>query len=445
MPISRRLLITSTLAFLLVGAIALLCLIAASVWLSQRTQTYASLVEVQQNVRTRALSLREGLLAAESSQRGFLVTGNEIYLAPFETAKISAGTELRALADSLANQQQFARMLPRLKMLVEQRLRELDTLVKLTLAGQRSGAVELLGTNEGKAAMDEIQVFLSAVVVEAEDQLKIGLAEQTGNITALRLGTMLASLMVLVVVAGVVITFARYTREIAEARDELATANSTLEARVEKRTADLVIARDRAEVLLAEVNHRVANSLSFVGALVNLQRQSIGDPAAKAALSETRGRIQAVADMHKHLYTTGDVTSVQLDGYLGDMLERLAEALGSDGAKAPITVDLEPVRVPTNVGVNLGIVVTEWVTNAVKYAYGGALGAVRVIARAEAEALHLVVEDDGVGLSPNGKAQGTGMGSKIVATVARSLKAEVVYASRHPGTEARLVMPLAAS
>ena len=442
MPISRRLLITSTLAFLLVGAAALLFLVAASFWLSQRTQTYANLVEVQQNVRTRALSLREGLLAAESSQRGFLVTGNEIYLAPFETAKISAGTELEALTNTLSRQPQFARMLPRLRTLVEQRLRELDTLVRLTVAGQREGAVELLGTNEGKAAMDEIQVFLSAVVVEAEDQLKVGLAEQTRNITSLRLGTMLASLMVLVVVAGVVVTFARYTREIAEARDELAIANSTLEARVEQRTADLVSARDRAEVLLAEVNHRVANSLSFVGALVNLQRQSISDPAARAALSETRGRIQAVADMHKHLYTTGDVTTVQLDGYLGDMLERLAEAMGSDGAKAPIAIDLEPVRVPTAVGVNLGIVVTEWVTNAFKYAYGGALGEVRVSARVQGEALHVVVQDDGVGLRTDGKAQGTGMGSKIVATVARSLKSEVVYVARQPGTDAKLMMPL---
>jgi two-component sensor histidine kinase len=382
------------------------------------------------------------LLAAESSQRGFLVTGNEIYLAPFETAKISAGTELEALTNTLSRQPQFARMLPRLRTLVEQRLRELDTLVRLTVAGQREGAVELLGTNEGKAAMDEIQVFLSAVVVEAEDQLKVGLAEQTRNITSLRLGTMLASLMVLVVVAGVVVTFARYTREIAEARDELAIANSTLEARVEQRTADLVSARDRAEVLLAEVNHRVANSLSFVGALVNLQRQSISDPAARAALSETRGRIQAVADMHKHLYTTGDVTTVQLDGYLGDMLERLAEAMGSDGAKAPIAIDLEPVRVPTAVGVNLGIVVTEWVTNAFKYAYGGALGEVRVSARVQGEALHVVVQDDGVGLRTDGKAQGTGMGSKIVATVARSLKAEVVYVARQPGTDAKLMMPL---
>ena len=381
------------------------------------------------------------MLAAESSQRGFLVTGNEIYLAPFETAKISAGTELEALTNTLSRQPQFARMLPRLRTLVEQRLRELDTLVRLTVAGQREGAVELLGTNEGKAAMDEIQVFLSAVVVEAEDQLKVGLAEQTRNITSLRLGTMLASLMVLVVVAGVVVTFARYTREIAEARDELAIANSTLEARVEQRTADLVSARDRAEVLLAEVNHRVANSLSFVGALVNLQRQSISDPAARAALSETRGRIQAVADMHKHLYTTGDVTTVQLDGYLGDMLERLAEAMGSDGAKAPIAIDLEPVRVPTAVGVNLGIVVTEWVTNAFKYAYGGALGEVRVSARVQGEALHVVVQDDGVGLRTDGKAQGTGMGSKIVATVARSLKAEVVYVARQPGTDAKLMMP----
>jgi two-component sensor histidine kinase/CHASE3 domain sensor protein len=444
MPISRRYLITSTLLLLAVGAAALIFLVGASVWLSQRAQNYADLVEQQRLIRSHALLIRDAVLTAESSQRGYVLTSNEIYLAPYENAKLVARNELLLLSRDIAPTGRFQRMMPRLAELVDQRLRDLDGVIEVKTASGLSAALASIATNQGKALMDEVQVFLSAIVLEAEDSLAAGLREQTANITALRIGTMLASLLILAVVAGVVVTFIRYTREIVQGRDDLASANASLETRVAERTEDLVRARDRAEVLLTEVNHRVANSLSFVSALISLQRQSIKDPTAKSALDETRTRIQAVAEIHKHLYTTGDVTTVSLQEYLSALLSQLEHTLASEGHGASIRHEIEPIRIPTSAGINLGIVITEWVTNAFKYAYGGNSGEVRVHARKIDDRLHLAVEDDGVGFAADGPVRGTGVGSKIVATIARSLKADIDFLRRNPGTEARLIMPLAA-
>lgn len=442
MPISRRYLITSTLVLLLVGAASLLCLVGATVWLSQRAQIDAMLVDQQRLLRTRAVGLRESLLAAESSQRGYVLSSNEIYLAPYENAKLVARDELAQLTSDLGPSGRFAAMLPRLKALVDQRLDDLDAAIKTKDAGGIDKATGIIGTNQGKALMDEIQVFLSAIVIEAEDALTVSLRAQTTNILALRIGTVLASLLILGVVGGVVVTFARYTREIVQARDELSQANASLEMRVAERTEDLVRARDRAEVLLTEVNHRVANNLSFVGALIRMQRQSITDASARDAFDETSGRIQAIAEIHKHLYTSGDVTSVSLDQYMTALLSQLEQTLSSQGHGASIEHDIEPVRIPTSASISLGIIITEWVTNAFKYAYEGGSGVVRVLARADDGRLLLAVEDDGRGMVAGAPARGTGVGSKIVATIARSLKGEIEYLNREPGTAARIVMPL---
>ncbi len=442
MPISQRFLVTSTLIFLLTAAAALLCLVGATVWLSQRAQTDASIVDAQRQLRNRAVGVREALLAAESSQRGYVLTSNEIYLAPYENAKLVAQEEISKLASDLSEGGRFQAMLPRLKGLVDQRITDLDTSMLAKNTGSVADALGIIATNQGKALMDEVEVFLSAIVIEAEDALTDRLRTQTTNILALRVGTILASVLILGVVGGVVVTFTRYTREIMQARDDLSRANASLEIRVAERTDDLSRARDRAEVLLTEVNHRVANNLSFVGALIRLQRQAIPDKAAKEALDETSARIQAVAEIHKHLYTSGDVTSVALDTYMTALLAQLEQTLASGGFGASISHQIEPVRVPTSASISLGIIVTEWITNAFKYAYGGQTGEVRVLARKLDDKLFVAVEDDGVGMSTGGATQGTGVGSKIVMTIARSLKAEINYVSRNPGTEARLVMSL---
>lgn len=442
MPISKRYLVTTTLLLLISGGMALFGLVGATVWLSQRAEIYARIVDEQRGIRDHALRVREALLSAESSQRGYAITGNEIYLAPYENASNVVRSELKELNIRLQNDAARSRMMARLSEVVDQKIGEIDGVISLVKSGAANEATAVLMTNQGKALMDEAQVFLSAIILEADDALVSGLRDQTNNITGLRTGSLIASLLILAFVGGVVFTLVRYSREIAIARDQLALANTGLEARVAQRTADLAEARDRAEVLLTEVNHRVANSLSFVGALINLQRQAVTDPIAKGALDETRSRILAVAQIHKHLYSSGDVTSVQLDTYMKALLEQIEQTMTAEGHGATISHQIEPLRVPTNTSINLGIVITEWVTNAFKYAYGGQHGEVRVRAGQRGDQLVVAVEDDGVGMGANKSSQGTGVGSKIVATIARSLKAEVEYRDRQPGTEASLVMPL---
>jgi two-component sensor histidine kinase len=445
MPISTRLVVQIAVVLLAIGFVTLLAIVGTTIWLNERAQVYFDGVIEARDTRSSSVELRSSLEAAESSQRGFMVSGNEIYLAPYDSAKSAAQRHLDRLKQLLRPYPDTAPMLQRLSVVIDSKFSEMDQTITLKEDRRDEEALALLRTNRGKALMDEANVFLSGILRTADERLTAGVSEQRENAAWLRLVSLLGALVIVLVVAGTGVTVARYTREIAQARDEVRRLASGLEERVQLRTADLAKARDHAEVLLAEVNHRVANSLSIVASLVKLQGNAVTDRIAKDALDETYARIFAIASVHKRLYSAGDVRFVALDEYLSGLLDQLSTSMRNEGSGAWLRYDLEPLRLPTDASVNLGVVVSEWVTNAFKYAYPDTSGEVRVRLKALPDGrAELVVEDDGVGRQ-GGIVKGTGVGTRLVTAMAGTMKAEVEYLARQPGTSARLVFPLPAA
>lgn len=108
-------------------------------------------------------------------------------------------------------------------------------------------------------------------------------------------------LFVFAVTAGIYVIQRSFVYDLRRANDEIRSINEDLERRVEERTHDLAVARDRAEMLLAEVNHRVANSLTMVASMVGMQARASGSEEVRKILSNTQARISAVGTVHKQL------------------------------------------------------------------------------------------------------------------------------------------------
>jgi two-component sensor histidine kinase len=243
---------------------------------------------------------------------------------------------------------------------------------------------------------------------------------------------------------GTLCVIDREPREVAEAEIErlselAAIVMDELELRLAARKAV-----EQREALLREVNHRVANSLSIVGALGHMQSSTVSDPAARQALDEMQTRIRAIAGVHRRLYTSDDVRSVRLDEYLAGLAEELEGAMTAAGREHPVLLSAEAIEVPPDRAVTLGVIVTELVTNAYKYAYPeGAPGDIRVrIHREGSGSARLVVEDDGVGPSDSSVALGTGVGGKIVKAMAANLGSAVKFDPDHAGTRVSLSFPV---
>ncbi|CAN7228869.1 response regulator [Rhizobium sp. LjRoot98] len=204
-------------------------------------------------------------------------------------------------------------------------------------------------------------------------------------------------------------------------------------------------ARDRAELLLREVNHRVANSLSLVASLVRLQTSLIADQAAVSALQETQIRIHAIGNVHRHLYANNQVGMVDLDDYLKSLLDELQSSMGDEARPHDIVLVSDPLQLTTDKVISLGLVVSELVTNAFKYAYPkGQAGEIRVrLSRRAGDMIELLVEDDGTGFDPNAPVKGTGLGTKILNAMASTMGGDLTYdRNSAAGTRACLTFPI---
>ena len=216
-----------------------------------------------------------------------------------------------------------------------------------------------------------------------------------------------------------------------------------LRERKEQAEAEVRAARDRAELLLQEVNHRIANSLAMAASFVNLQAGSLADGAAKAALEETKNRIHAISLVHRQLYTKGDFRLVELNDYLANLIEQMRASARSGDEGIAIHHDLAHVELPIDASVNLGVIVAEWISNALKYAYPSGQGRIDVtLVLLDDGRAQLTVADRGVGREGDAGRQGTGFGTRIVSVMADSMAGSIDYRRANPGTIAELTFPL---
>jgi two-component sensor histidine kinase len=204
--------------------------------------------------------------------------------------------------------------------------------------------------------------------------------------------------------------------------------------------AEVHAARDRfealaaeREMLLREVNHRVGNSLQIIASLLHLQASTATQEDVKAALTNAMGRVAAVAQVHRRLYTSQDLKSVLLNQYLEALLEDLRRS-AEGNRMSRLTLKAEPVEIDPDRAVSIGIIVNELVMNAVKYAYPDGPGPIHVELKTDGDDLVLSITDDGVGLAARSDPRSTGMGQRIVSAMAAKLEASVERDPAHAGT-----------
>lgn len=229
----------------------------------------------------------------------------------------------------------------------------------------------------------------------------------------------------------------------AEFRD-LAHVLARMAGRVRRREDELRASLAEKDLLLREVHHRVKNNLQIVTSLLNLRAQRLRAPEARDAVRQAQTRVAAMTLVHRRLYETDNIRTIDLAGLLEDvgaMLEETGDGhRGGEGA-IQLAVAAEPAEVVPDQAIPLALLVTEAVSNAFRHAFPpGRPGRIEVRLTRAGQIARLVVADDGVGLA-GGDGTG-GMGVTLMRMLAKQVGGVLVLAEAG-GTRIELEFPVA--
>lgn len=181
--------------------------------------------------------------------------------------------------------------------------------------------------------------------------------------------------------------------------------------------------------LLKELHHRVKNNLQIVSSLLNLQSDSVTDPAALKAFREGQNRVDAMAMIHKHLYGTDELTAVDISAYLGQLVQSLAFSYGFDKNNFVLRSNISETPVDVDVAIPLGLIVNELVSNTFKHAFTDTeIAEITLDLTYNDQLTTLVLKDNGKGLPPGFSIdQSASFGLELVQTLVHQLKGEIRF------------------
>ncbi len=194
--------------------------------------------------------------------------------------------------------------------------------------------------------------------------------------------------------------------------------------------------RDK-DLLLQEMQHRVANSLQIIASILLLKARNVTSEETRGHLHDAHKRVLAVASVQQHLHATGGAESINLPTYLTQLCESLAASMIGEDRKVAVIVRVPEGNATSSDAVSIGLIVTELVINALKHAFPVEKLGNTITVRYETTApdWRLTVTDNGVGKrnddAPKAK---SGLGTSIVAALADQLQSRVDIIASDAGT-----------
>ena len=456
-----------------------------TIWLVEQNQNYFNITVEARSARTAAINLRNAMQDAETGQRGYMLTGEQSYLEPYNEAVPKIPQLLEELKIVLAPYPDSVASVREVEGAIVGKLEEMSRTIELVRNGQSAEALATLKTDQGKALMDKARALFDGIIDAADRRISDGNNNQRGATNALRWVTIISAVVIFAVVGGSAWTVLSYTRELASARQEVETANSSLEERVRERTSDLGRANEEIQRFAYIVTHDLRAPLVNIMGFTSELETSVGllsDYMAKAPEASDpafeEARLAATEDLPEAITFIRAATR-KMDGLINailkisregrrqlkpetinlpEFIEANADAVHHQVADTDGTVRFD-VQLPKIVSDKLSLeqVLGNLLDNAIKYRHPDRPIEIALRARqALGNRVEITVEDNGRGIADSDHERvfelfrrsgaqsqpGEGIGLAHVRTLVRSLGGDITLRSKlGEGTTFTITLP----
>ncbi len=472
MGILRSSFVKTTALMLAAGIAVLILIVAASLWLTARSQQHFGEVVASRAIRSATADLLSLMQDAETGQRGFLITRDPVFLRPYHSAVANFEQRIGAFRQSIAAEAELAGLATRLDERLRRKMEELRNRVALGEAGRFAEAVAEVGTGSGMRLMDEIRADLGEVLQRGERSLSRAIAAQDATTDQLQFVSIAGAIIILGLAAAAAWLIASYTRELAYSRAELEVLNTGLEQRVNERTEALTKANEEIQRFAYIVTHDLraplVNIMGFTSELeasikpvATLLENKEANPhdrdearqAIETDLPEAIGFIRSSTQKMDNLINAilkiSRVGTRTLKPETID-LKALAEAgaaavhhqASGDGEDEGIRIKVPPIQIVSD-RLSVDQILGNLLDNAIKYRAADRPIRIEIRGRRDRNWAYLEVEDNGRGIAASDTERvfelfrrsgaqtvaGEGIGLAHVRTLARNLGGDISLSS----------------
>jgi signal transduction histidine kinase len=379
-------------------------------------------------IQRQAADLQTSLRAAETGQRGYLLTGLERYLSPYKRALVQIPRDYRDLTRSVRDPGQIRR-LQSLRPLVDAKLGELAQTVRLREQGLEA-ALPVVRTDVGQALTERIDAVLADFAAAEQSLLtqRVEAEERIARRTTAAAG-IAGLLSLLSAMLGVYLIFQQRSSE------QLFQYSLSLEREVEERTARLSEANRELDAFAYTISHDLRAPLRAMHGYADALEEDEGERLSE----EGRGFIRSIAaaamrmnalieDILAYARMAREEVAVRPQRLEAAVNRAYEDVLADEFSRSEVLIE-EPMGTVMAHGPTLQQVIYNLLSNATKFVHPSQSAKVRVSSERRDDRIRLTVEDNGIGIAPEHREQifapfsrlhgvesypGTGIGLAIV-------------------------------